>query len=102
MSEQPFTWPRKGANDRARDLIAAFLLLDIQRSPDWARELLAKIADVQAGALPSWERFGNAYRLYISADGGFIEDRIDATSAPQPFPLDELAAAAAAWLEAID
>jgi hypothetical protein len=101
MSDQPFSWSRKGASNRARDLIAAFLVIDIQQSPDWARDLLAKIADVKAGVLPSWERIGNAYRLYISAEGGRIEDRIDATSAPQHFPLEELETAVTAWLEAI-
>jgi hypothetical protein len=101
MSDHRFSWPRKGASDGARDLIAAFLVIDIQRSPDWARDLLANITDVQTGALPSWERIGNAYRLYISAEGGRIEDRVDSTKAPQRFPLQELEAAVTAWLEAI-
>jgi hypothetical protein len=101
MPNHQFSWPRKGANDGARDLIAAFLVIDIQRSPDWARDLLGKITAVQTGALPSWERIGNAYRLYISAEGGRIEDRIDSTKAPQRFPLQELEAAVTAWLEAI-
>jgi hypothetical protein len=101
MSKHQFSWPRKGANDSARDLIAAFLVIDIQRSPEWAKDLIAKIADVKSGALPSWERIGNAYRLYISAAGGLIEDRIDSANAPQRFPLEELEAALTAWLEAI-
>jgi hypothetical protein len=101
MSDQQFSWPSKGGNDRARELIAAFLVIDIQQSPEWARELLAKIADVKAGTLPSWERLGNAYRLYVSANGGLIEDRVGPASAPQRFPLEELEAAATAWLEAI-
>jgi hypothetical protein len=75
--------------------------MDIQRSPEWAKDLKAKIADVQTGALPSWERIGNAYRLYITAEGGLIEDRIDSANAPQHFPLDELEAAVTAWLAAI-
>ena len=101
MSDFQISWPRQGANDRARDSIAAFLVIDIQRSPDWAKDLLAKIADVRMGVLPSWERIGNAYRLYISAAGGLIEDRIDSTKAPQRFPLEELEAAVTAWLAAI-
>ena len=102
MADQPFSWPRMGANDRARELIAAFLVIDIQHSPEWARDLLAKIGDVKAGVLPSWERIGNAHRLYICAAGGSIEDRIGVSSAPQHFPLEELEAAVRAWLEAID
>jgi hypothetical protein len=100
MADQSFSWPRRGANDAARELIATFLVIDIQRSPDWARDLLAKIADVKAGVLPSWERIGNAYRLYVSAEGGLIEDRIDPANAPQRFPLEELEAAVTAWLQA--
>jgi hypothetical protein len=102
MSDSEFSWPRKGANDRARDLIAAFLMMDIQRSPDWARELLARIADVKTGALPSWERVGNAYRLRLSAEGALIEDLVDPTGAPQRLPLEELEAAVEAWIEALD
>ena len=101
MSDQPFSWPSKGANERARDLIAAFLVMDIQRSPDWGRALLAQIAAVKTGALPSWERIGNAYRLYLSGEGALIEDLIDPADAPQSFPLEELEAAVTAWIEAI-
>ena len=101
MSDHRFSWPRRGANGSARDLIAAFLAIDIQQSPEWAKDLIAKIAAVQTGALPSWERLGNAYRLYISGAGGLIEDRIDPTKAPQRFPLEELESAVTAWLAAI-
>jgi hypothetical protein len=101
MSDHQFSWPRKGANDRARDLIAAFLVMDIQRSPDWARDLLAQITAVKTGALPSWERIGNAYRLYLSAEGALIEDLVGSTGAPQRLPLEELEAAVVAWIEAI-
>jgi hypothetical protein len=101
MSESQFSWPGQGANDRARDLIAAFLVMDVQRSPDWGRDLLAKIAAVKVGALPSWERVGNAYRLSVSAEGALIEDLIDPTNPPQRVPLEELEAAVAAWIEAI-
>jgi hypothetical protein len=102
MSEPQFSWPKQGASDRARELIAAFLVIDIQHSPDWARDLLAKIAAVRIGALPAWERIGNAYRLSLSAAGGFIEDRNDALSMPQRFPLAELETAVRAWLDAIE
>jgi hypothetical protein len=101
MSDHQFSWPRRGANDRARDLIAAFLVMDIQRSPDWARDLLARIADVKAGVLPSWERIGNAYHLYLSAEGARLEDLVDPVAAPQRFPLEELEAAVTAWLAAV-
>ena len=101
MSDPQFSWPSKGADDRARDLIAAFLVIDIQHSSAWARELLTKIAEVKTAALPSWERVGNAYRLYLSADGALIEDLVDSTAAPQYLPLEELEAAVTAWIDAI-
>jgi hypothetical protein len=101
MSDPQFSWPSKGADDRARELIAAFLVMDIQRSSAWARDLLSKIADVKTGALPSWERVGNAYRLYLSAEGALIEDLVDSTNVPQRLPLEELEAAVTAWIDAI-
>jgi hypothetical protein len=101
MSDPQFSWPGGRAPDRAHDRVAAFLVMDIQRSPDWARDIRAKIADVKTGALPDWERIGNAYRLYLTAEGARIEDLIDPTSAPQRVPLEELEAAVTAWIEAI-
>jgi hypothetical protein len=101
MSDPQFSWPSKGANDSARERIAAFLVMDIQRSPDWARDLLAKVAAVKAGELLSWERTGNAYRLNLAGEGGRLEDLADPASAPQHFPLEELEAAVTAWIAAI-
>jgi hypothetical protein len=99
MSESQFSWPGRRANDSAHNQLAAFLMLDIQRSPDWARDLLAKIADVKTGALPAWERIGNAYRLYLSGEGALIEDLVERRSASQRLPLAELEAAVTAWIE---
>jgi hypothetical protein len=101
MSDPQFSCPRKGGNDRACDLIAAFLVMDIQRSPDWATELLGKIVEVKTGALPFWQRIGNAYRLHLSADGALIEDLFDPASAPQRVSLEELQAAVTAWIATI-
>jgi hypothetical protein len=102
MSDAQFSWPGRRAKNRAHDRLAAFLMMDVQRSPDWARDIVAKIADVKTGALSSWERIGNAYRLYLSAEGALIEDLVDRRSTPQRLPLAELEAAVTAWIEAID
>jgi hypothetical protein len=102
MSDPQFSWPSKGASGCARKRIAAFLVMDIQRSPDWARDLLGKIAAVKTGELPTWERTGNAYRLNLAAAGGRLEDLVDPASSPQDFPLEELEAAVTAWMTAID
>ena len=101
MSDPTVSWPSGGTDDRARELIAAFLVMDIQRSLDWARELLGKITDVKSAALPSWQRVGNAYRLRLSAEGALIEDLVEPTNTTQPLPLEELEAAVTAWIEAI-
>jgi hypothetical protein len=58
-------------------------------------------SDMKTGALPSWEHIGNAYRLYLPADGTLIEDLVDSPSAPQRIPLEELKAALTAWIEAV-
>jgi hypothetical protein len=94
MSDPEFPRRRGRAHDRAHDRIAAFLVMDIQRS-------LAKIADVKTGARSSWERIGNAYRLSLSTEGALIEDLVDPASAPPRIPLEELETAVRAWLEAI-
>jgi hypothetical protein len=101
MSASQFSWPGRRAKNRAHDQLAAFLMMDVQRSPDWARDIVARIADVKTGALPAWVRVGNAYRLYLSAEGALIEDLVDRRSAPQRLPLAELEAALTAWIEAI-
>jgi hypothetical protein len=76
-------------------------VMDIQQSPDWARDLLAKITDVKSGVLPSWERIGNAYRLQLSAEGALIEDLVGPPGAAQRVPLEEVEAAVTAWIERI-
>jgi hypothetical protein len=75
--------------------------MGIQRSLDWTRELLPKIADVKAGMLPSWERMGNADHLYSSAEGARLGDVVDPTSVPQRFPLGQLEAAVPTWIAAV-
>jgi hypothetical protein len=101
MSDRQFSWPGRRAHDAAHDRVAAFLVIDIQRSPTWAQDLLDKITDVKTGKRSSWERIGNAYRLYLSTAGALIEDQVHPNSSPQHVPLDELEAAVTAWIDAI-
>lgn len=88
-------------SNQAPDALTAFLVMDIQRSPEWARELAERIEDVKAGRLPSWERIGNAYRLSFSKEGATIEDMVDESTPVQRVSLTILEAAVAAWREAI-
>jgi hypothetical protein len=101
MSDLQFSWPGRRAHDATHDRLAVFLVIDIQRSPDWAQDLLDKITDVKRGTRSSWERFGNAYHLSLSAAGARIADQVNPHSPPHVIPLDEFAAAVTAWMEAI-
>jgi hypothetical protein len=101
MSSTYFTWPGRRVNDPGHDRVAAFLVMDIQRSPQWSVDLHAKIDEVKNGARASWERIGNAYRLRLSAAGAWIEDLVDQTSVPQCVSLEEFEAAVNAWTKAI-
>jgi hypothetical protein len=101
MAKKTLEWPGRRADDPAHDRIDAFLVLDIQRDRASAEELLGKIAAVRSGALPSWERTGNAHHLRLEHAGAVIEDTVDASSRPQRVSLQDLAAAASAWLASI-
>lgn len=101
MSATNFTWPGRQANDPRHDRLAAFLQMDIQQSPQWCVDLRVKIHEVKSGTRACWERIGNAYRLQLGTAGAWIEDLVDATSAPQTVSLEEFEAAVNAWSNAI-
>ena len=101
MPETHFTWPGRRDNDPRHDRVAAFLMMDIQRSPQWSVDLRDKIAEIKSGARASWERIGNAYRLRLCVAGAWIEDLVDPTSRPQGVALEEFEAAVNAWIDAI-
>ena len=97
MAEKLFQWPGRRPDDPAHDMLAAFLVMDIQRNPDWARELADRIEEVKSGNLPVWERIGNAYRLELTAGEVLIEDLVDEDAPAQVVPLKEFSAAVDAW-----
>jgi len=99
MSETIFHWPGQRQNDPAHRRVAEFLVLDIQRSPEWTRDLLEKVELVRSGKLAQWERIGNAFCLELSANGATIDDLVDETTPPQTVSLEEFQKAAIAWLE---
>ncbi len=102
MAEKSFHWPGRRINDPAHDLLAAYLVVDIQRNPEWANELVEKIRAVQTGKLKTWERIGNAFRLELSAKGALIEDVVDEDSPEQRVDLDEVSKAVEAWIADFD
>ena len=102
MTEKPFQWPGRRTDDRAHDMLVAFLVMDIQRNPEWARELADRIEQVQAGKLLVWERIGNAYRLELTGKGALIEDLVDEDSPVQEITLEDFSNAVEAWIEAFE
>ena len=99
MTQKPFQWPGRRTNDPAHDMLVAFLVMDIQRNAEWARELSERIAEVKAGKLPVWERIGNAYRLELADQGVSIEDLVDEDSPIQEVTIEDFSKAVAAWIE---
>ena len=102
MAEQSFQWPGRRINDPAHEMLVAFLVMDIQRNPDWARELADRIEQVKIGKLPVWERIGNAYRLELTGKGALIEDLVDEDGPAQEITLEEFSKAVEAWIEAFE
>lgn len=88
------------------DMLVAFLVMDIQRTPQWARELADRIEQVKTGKLAVWERIGNAYRLELTDQGALIEDLADEDSpaqkiTPGEITLGETSKAVEAWIRAL-
>jgi hypothetical protein len=102
MAEQSFQWPGRRINDPAHEMLVAFLVMDIQRNPDWARELADRIEQVKTGKLPVWERIGNAYRLELTGKGALIEDLVDEDGPAQEITLEEFSKAVEAWLKSFE
>jgi len=102
MTEIPFQWPGRRTNDPAHDMLVAFLVMDIQRNPEWAHELADRIEQVKTGKLPVWERIGNAYRLELTGKGALIEDLVDEDSPAQEISIEDLSKALEAWIEGFE
>jgi hypothetical protein len=99
MSETAFNWPGQRENDPAHRRLAEFLVMDIQHSPEWARDLLNKITLIQSGSLQTWERIGNAFCLNLSSDGAIIDDLIDENNPPETVLIEEFHQAVITWLQ---
>jgi hypothetical protein len=102
MAKQSFQWPGRRINDPAHEMLVAFLVMDIQRNPEWARELADRIEQVKTGKLPVWERIGNAYRLELTGKGALIEDLVDEDDPAQEITLEEFSKAVEAWLKSFE
>ena len=102
MPDKPFQWPGRRTKDPAHDMLVAFLIMDIQRSPEWAHELADKTEQVKSGNLPEWERIGNAYRLELIGRSALIEDLVDEDSPAQKISIEDFSKALEAWIKSFE
>lgn len=102
MSENAFTWPGQRQDDPGHCRLAEFLVMDVQQSPDWTKDLLDKTSLVQSGSLDKWERVGNAFCLSLSSEGAKIEDLVDENSSAKMITLAEFSQAVRTWLQHIE
>uniref|UniRef100_UPI004057BC94 hypothetical protein n=1 Tax=Candidatus Electronema sp. TaxID=2698783 RepID=UPI004057BC94 len=94
MRDDDFSWPGRRPGDQQHDLLAAFLVLDVQRSPVGAAELLAEIEKIKAGRTDFWQRIGNAYTLTLRPEQAEISSDYEAGAV---VPLEDFTQAALAW-----
>jgi hypothetical protein len=92
---------RRGSG-RHGALLASFLQGDVQGDADGARGLLAQIAAARRGEPPQPEAVGNAFAVTIAPGGASLRNVILADVPAEQYSLDELAAALAGWLAAIE
>ena len=102
MIEKPFQWPGRRNGDPAHEMLVAFLVMDIQRNPEWANELAEQINAVKSGRLAGWERIGNAYRLELTTKDAFLEDLVEDDNGGQRISLKEFSQAVDAWIQTLD
>ena len=98
MNAHSFAWPGRLPGNPAHNLIAAYLAIDIQKSPVWIKEVLQKIREVKSGQISSWERIGNAYCLRLFPDHVEIEeDYAEEPGETARISIDDFEAAIMAW-----
>jgi uncharacterized protein YacL (UPF0231 family) len=103
MNSNGFDWPGRMHGNPAHDLVAAYLAMDIQKSPEWIKEVLRKTWEVKSGQISFWERIGNAYCLRLFPDHVEIEeDYAEEPGESVRISIDDFEAAAAAWREFVD
>lgn len=94
-------WTDYRADDPAHKQLQAFLVMDLQHSPEWIKEVLMQIEAVRSQNTKHWERLGNAYALNLTAEGAKIEDLVDESQPIHIVPLAEFEAAVQVWLQQI-
>jgi hypothetical protein len=98
MTRTEFSWSSQQVDNPAHQIVVEFLVMDIQNSPEWARDLLSKIDEVRTNKLSKWERNGNAFCVELEAGKAIIEDLVDEDREIQSLPLEEFREAVLAWV----
>jgi hypothetical protein len=80
------------------DLLAQYLVSDVQESPEVTQMLLDLVDQVATGDLESWEGTGNAFTLTLTREGATIQSELGSDTEPLHVSLDELREALGGWL----
>lgn len=83
------------------DLLAEYLVSDVQESPEVARMLLDLVDRVVAGELDCWEGTGNAWTLTLTPEGATLYPEFALDAEPLRVSLAELRDALSGWLARI-
>ena len=84
------------------DLLAQYLVSDVQESPEVTLMLLDLVDRVASGDLESWEGTGNAFTLILAPDGATIQPELGADTEPSHVSLDDLREALNGWLALLE
>jgi hypothetical protein len=80
------------------DLLAQYLVSDVQESPEVTQMLLDLVDQVATGELESWEGTGNAFTLTLTPEGATIQPEFGSDTEPRHVSLDDLREALGGWL----
>lgn len=83
------------------DLLAQYLVSDVQESPEVTQMLLDLVDQVASGDLESWEGTGNAFTLTLTPKGATIQPEFGSDTEPRHVSLDDLREALGGWLAVI-
>lgn len=97
MVETGWNWLQWVERSSAHRRVLEFLNLDIQNSPEWGRELLAKVEALETGEVSEWTRSGNAYCLSLSPHTATIENLLNDEETIETIALWEFKEAVSAW-----
>jgi hypothetical protein len=84
------------------DLLAQYLVSDVQESPEVTLLLLELVDQVASGDLESWEGTGNAFTLTLTPEGARIQPEFGEDTEPRHVSLDDLREALEDWLARIE